>query len=142
MAEQETGPQAIERVFMALHPRVTIDGCLGWADFHPEAEHRGNPGWLHGGLAATLLDHVSARLAHSALGGPVVTGKLEIRYIRPVALMQGPYRVEASYQPPNPGRAIRYLVRVEASIRDRDGSLVEAKSMFVPRPEVQGHPNS
>ena len=126
---------------MALHPRVTIDGCLGWAEFYPEVEHRGNPGWLHGGLAATLLDHVSARVANSALGGPAVTGKLEVRYVRPVSLTRGPYRVEASYQPPKPGRTIRYLVRIEASIQDDEGPLVEASSMFVPRPELQGqHP--
>lgn len=133
--DSETGPEAIHRVFMALHPKVTIDGCVGWAVFEPEMEHRGNPGWLHGGLAATLLDHVSARLANSALGGPVVTGKLEIRYVRPVSLLAGPYRVEASYHQPKPGRSLRYLVRIRAAIVDDSGTLVEATSMFVPRPE-------
>ncbi len=131
----ETGPEAIHRVFMALHPKVAIDGCVGRALFEPEMEHRGNPGWLHGGLAATLLDHVSARLANSALGGPVVTGKLEIRYVRPVSLLAGPYRVEASYHQPKPGRSLRYLVRIKALILDDAGPLVEANSMFVPRPE-------
>jgi acyl-coenzyme A thioesterase PaaI-like protein len=134
----ETGPEAIERVFMALHPKVRIDGCEGWALFHPEVEHRGNPGWLHGGLAATLLDHVSARVANSALGGPAVTGKLEVRYVRPVPLSGGPFRVVASYEPPKPGRTLRYLVRIEAAIVDEAGNLVEASSMFVPRPEFQG----
>ncbi len=134
----ETGPEAIERVFMALHPKVQIDGCEGWALFYPEAEHRGNPGWLHGGLAATLLDHVSARVANSAFGGPAVTGKLEIRYVRPVPLSGGPFRVVASYEPPKAGRTIRYLVRIEAAIVNEDGNLVEASSMFVPRPDFQG----
>ncbi len=137
-AASETGPEAIERVFMALHPKVQIDGCEGWALFHPEAEHRGNPGWLHGGLAATLLDHVSARVANSAFGGPAVTGKLEVRYVRPVPLSGGPFRVVASYEPPKPGRTLRYLVRIEAAIADEAGNLVEASSMFVPRPEFQG----
>lgn len=134
---EESGPEAIHRVFMALHPSVEIDGCWGFALYEPEVEHRGNPGWLHGGMAATLLDHVSARVANAALGGPVVTGKLEIRYLRPVSLGAGPYRLEARYEPAKSGRSIRYLVRIEASISDESGPLVEASSLFVPRPDPQ-----
>lgn len=134
---EESGPEAIQRVFMALHPSVEIDGCSGSALYEPEVEHRGNPGWLHGGMAATLLDHVSARLANAALDGPVVTGKLEIRYLRPVSLAAGPYRLEARYEPAKSGRSIRYLVRIEASISDESGPLVEASSLFVPRPDPQ-----
>lgn len=133
----ETGPQAISRVFMALHPSVAIEGCRGTAIYTPEREHRGNPGWLHGGLAATLLDHVSARVAGAALGGPVVTGKLEVRYVRPVSLGEGPYSLTASYEPPKSGRPVRYLVRIDAMISDDQGCLVEASALFVPRPDAQ-----
>lgn len=138
--ELETGPEAISRVLRGLHPHVTIEGNSGRAVYEPEAEHRGNPGWLHGGFAATLLDHISARVAGAALGGSVVTGKLDLRYVRPVSLVDGPYELEASYKPAKPGRSIRYMVRVQASLRDAEGSLVEANSLFVPRPQTVASP--
>lgn len=119
---------------------MTIDGCVATALYEPEAEHRGNPGWLHGGFAATLLDHVSARAAGAALGGPVVTGKLDLRYSRPVSLAAGPYELEASFDAPRPGRTHRHLVRIVASISDSHGALVESTAIFVPRPPVVAQP--
>ena len=97
------------------------------ATFHPQAEHRGRPGWVHGGLAATVLDHVCAGAATSALGRPVVTGRLDLRYPQPVAIDGGPYRVEARPERPR-GRT----VRVVGAILDGAGRrLVEANSLFV-----------
>lgn len=117
----------VERVLLALHPEVTIDGLTATALFEPQPEHRGNVGWLHGGLAATVLDHVCARAAAAALGRRVVTGKLDLRYPKPVLLADGPYRVEATAE-----RSRGRMVRVEGAIVGHDGKpMVEARSLFV-----------
>ena len=117
----------LDRVMVALRPELEIDGrtASGW--FDPQPEHRGNVGWLHGGLAAYVLDHVCARAGAAALGQRVVTGRLDLRYPHPVLLGDGPYRVEATADVPR-GR----MVRVAGAIRSTDGvALVEAKSLFV-----------
>lgn len=124
----------LTRVLMALHPEVEVHGTRVVARFEPQPEHRGNPGWLHGGMAATVLDHVCARAGSAAMGRRVVTGTLELRYPHPVALDGGPYRVEAEAGEPR-GR----MVRVRGAIIDAGGrALVEAKGLFVVRPESLG----
>ena len=124
----------IDRVMMALYPTaeitVTDEGHVAVAAFHPQPEHRGNPGWLQGGLAATVLDHVSARAAAAALAARVVTGTLDLRYPHPVPLDGGPYRVQAVASGAR-GR----MVRVSAELTDADGrALVEARGLFLVRP--------
>lgn len=114
---------------MALHPEVTIDGRRATARFEPQPEHRGNPGWLHGGMAATVLDHVCARAAAAALGRKVVTGTLDLRYPQPIPLDGGPYLVEAEA-----AAARGRMVRVAGAILDAEGRpMVEAKALFVLR---------
>lgn len=127
-------PDPVGRVMMALYPEVVIDGSTARAHYQPQPEHRGNAGWLQGGLAATVLDHVCARAAAAVLGRRVVTGTLDLRYRHPVPLAEGPYRVEAQATPPsNPGRA--RAVRVAGAILDTQGRpLVEARALFVPHP--------
>ncbi len=126
----------IERVMGSLYPSAAISDVDGGgrravAEFHPQPEHRGNPGWLQGGLAATVLDHVCARAAAAALGKRVVTGTLELRYPRPVPIDDGPYRVEATTEPAR-GR----MVRVRGAVVDDAGRpMVEAKGLFLIRPE-------
>ncbi len=129
--DDEDATAALGRVFGSLHPDIEFDGATGHALYHPQPEHRGNPGWLHGGLAATLLDHIGARTAAQALGAPVVTGTLDLRYRRPVPLDGGPYRLTAT------ARSVRMrTVRVEAAIAAPDGSvMVEARSLFITRPD-------
>lgn len=122
----------VERVLLALHPAVEIVGRTATALFEPQPEHRGNAGWLHGGLAATVLDHVCARAGAAALGRRVVTGTLDLRYPRPVLLAGGPYRVEATAEEPRGGR----MVRVSGAILGHDGHpMVEARSLFVTLPD-------
>lgn len=118
----------ITRVFAALHPEVVVVDGVASATFDPQPEHRGNPGWLHGGMAATVLDHLCARTASAALGGVrVVTGTLDLRYPRPVLLADGPYRLWAEHDAAR-GR----MVRVRGAILGADDkSLVEAKAMFL-----------
>lgn len=131
MSEPDSEPQryseGVARVLGALHPKVTVEGRTVVASFEPQPEHRGNAGWLHGGLAATVLDHVCARAASAALGKRVVTGRLDLRYPHPVLLANGPYRVEATAEEPR-GR----MVRVSGAIIDQAGKpLVQAQSLFV-----------
>ncbi len=123
----DAGQTDLERVLLALHPTVEITGLTAVASFEPQPEHRGNPGWLHGGMAATVLDHVCARAGAAALGQRVVTGRLDLRYPQPVVLADGPYRVEATAEAPR-----RRMVRVAGAILDRQGRpMVEARSLFV-----------
>ncbi len=133
----EAGPEPtsdLDRVLLALYPSVVIEGRRGTARFDPQPEHRGNPGWLQGGLAATVLDHTCARVASAALGHRVVTATLDLRYPHPVALGLGPYRVEAEAAEPR-GR----LVRVTGGLLDGEGrALVQAKGLFVIRPDADG----
>jgi len=96
--------------------------------FHPLPEHRGKRGWLHGGLAATVLDHVCARAASAALGQPVVTGRLDTRYREPVLLAAGPYRVVAEAERPR-SKTVRVTGAIERRVDGR--VLVETRSLFV-----------
>ena len=117
----------LARVFAALHPVVTQAAGRTSAVFEPQPEHRGNPGRLHGGMAATVLDHVSARCAAIALGQRVVTARLDLRYRHPIPLDGGPYTVEAEASPPR-----RRTVQVRAAILGQNRRrLVEGRSLFV-----------
>jgi acyl-coenzyme A thioesterase PaaI-like protein len=123
----------------ALRPSIEIERggdadstWNGWGLYRPEPEHRGNPGWLHGGLAATILDHVCARVAAAAIGHRVVTGRLDLRYRRPVVLDDGPFPVTATATD-----ARTRTVKVRGAIKDRAGLvLVEASALFVVNPEL------
>lgn len=122
----------VERVMGALYPTVTIDrnkdgAVVGSALFHPQPEHQGAPGWMQGGLSATVLDSFLARLASAALEMKVVTGTLDLRYPFPVPLSGGPYRVVGSSEQPR-----TRTVRVSAAIVEgADKPLVEATGLFV-----------
>jgi len=124
----ETG----ERIMRALYPEVTTTGEIGSivsgvAEFCPELEHVGAPGWVQGGLSATVLDYFCARLASAGLGMKVATGTLDMRYRQPVLLLGGPYRVEGSTESPR-----SKTVRVQGAIMGADGRpLVEASGLFV-----------
>lgn len=124
----ETG----ERIMRALYPTVEVMGSHGGAvsgvaHFSPQPEHVGAPGWVQGGLSATVLDYVCARLASAALGMKVATGTLDLRYRQPVLLLGGPFRIEGETETPR-----SKTVRVFAAIVDANGRpLVEASGLFV-----------
>ena len=123
----EAGNDRLRRVLLGLHPEVSTDGMTGSARFEPLPEHRGAPGWVHGGFLATVLDHFCARIARTALGGPVATGTLDLRYRQPVLLDGGPYQLEGTAEPPR-GRT----VHVRATILGPEGrARTEAKGLFV-----------
>ena len=55
------------------------------AEFTPGDEHQGYPGVVHGGIVTALLDEVLGRAAIAAERW-VVTGRLNIRFRRPIPL--------------------------------------------------------
>lgn len=87
--------------------------------------YEGPPGYLHGGIIATLLDEAMSKSVR-ARGIIAMTRRLEVEYLRPVP-SGTPMRIE--------GRVIRSDSRkhwVEAKILDEGGTaLAEAKGLFI-----------
>lgn len=123
---------ATTRIVRALYPLVTTTGepgsvCSGEAMFEPQPEHAGAPGWVQGGLSATVLDFFCARLAGAALSMGVATATFDLRYRQPVLIDGGPYRVSGSSEQPR-----SKTVHVKGAILSADGHpLVEARGLFV-----------
>ena len=101
------------------------------ARFEPTAGHRGPPGFLHGGIAATVLDETMASVGWAMDGVPCVTATLELKYRRPVPLDGRPIRIEAWRE-----RAeARRMQRVRGRLLLEDGTVcVEATGIFVQSP--------
>ncbi len=123
---------ATRRIMAALYPVVTTTGgsgspAHGEAWFEPQAEHVGAPGWVQGGLSATVLDYFCARIASAALEMKVATGTLDLRYRQPVLLDGGPYRIAGETEQPR-----SKSVRARGAILSREGRpLIEASGLFV-----------
>ena len=85
----------------------------------------GHPGYLHGGVIATLLDEAMSK-AVRARGSTSMTRKMEVDYLRPVP-SEKPLRLE--------GRIVRDEPRkhwAEARILNEKGKvLAEAKGFFI-----------
>ena len=96
--------------------------------FRPEAAHAGRPGFVHGGLAATLLDETMAALSWATDRVHSVTATLSLRYRLPVPLDVGPLRMEAWYADARERRVRKVLGRLVLP----DGTAaVEATGLFV-----------
>jgi len=96
--------------------------------FTPMAAHRGRPGYLHGGLAAVVLDETMAALGWATDGIHTVTATLELKYRHPVPLDGRPLRIEAWRGRPEPRR----VQQVHGRILLGDGTAaVEATGLFV-----------
>jgi uncharacterized protein (TIGR00369 family) len=100
------------------------DGAVVCLPTIPES-FEGPPGYLHGGIIATLLDETMSKTVR-ARGLKAVTGRMEIDYRRPVR-SAAPIRLE--------GRLLRSEGRkhwTEARILDARGHvLAEAKGIFI-----------
>ncbi len=95
--------------------------------------HEGPPGLVHGGVVATLLDHVLARAVRAA-GRGGLTGTLTVRYRRPVPL--GVPLLLTAEAGESSGRRTTATARL-ATEDDPDTALVEAEGLFVAlRPET------
>ena len=93
----------------------------------------GHPGYLHGGIIATLLDEAMSKGVR-ALGKPAMTRKMEVDYLRPV-----PSGVAIRIE----GRVVRSEQRkhwAEARILNAEGNtLAEASGLFIeisPKPSA------
>lgn len=134
--DQETIDRAVAaettRIMRGLYPEVITTGgpgrpCSGEAMFQPQPEHAGAPGWMQGGLSATVLDFFCARLAGASLSMGVATATLDLRYRQPVLIDGGPYRISGSTEQPR-----SKSVHVRGAILSADGHpLVEADALFV-----------
>lgn len=98
--------------------------------FTPDPAHQGYGGVVHGGLVATVLDEVMARLVWEA-DGPAATARLEIRYRKPMPTAT-PIEVR--------GRIVSQRGRryeTSAVARLADGTvLAEATGTFMRMPDV------
>lgn len=98
------------------------------ATFVPRSVHRGGPGVLHGGLAATALDETMAALGWVKDRVHCVTATLEVRYRLPVPIDGSTLTVEAWRE----REESRRRQRVHGRLLLADGSVaVEASGIFV-----------
>ena len=100
------------------------------ATFRPRPDHRGVPGFLHGGVAATVLDETMASLGWMLDGVHCVTATLELKYRKPVSL-DGALRIEAWREDPAPKRRHRVLGRI---LTPAGIVAVEASGIFISVP--------
>ena len=101
------------------------------ARFDPKPGHRGPPGFLHGGIAATVLDETMASVGWAMDDVPCVTATLELKYRKPVPLDGRPIRIEAWRDRIEP----RKMQRVQGRLLLEDGTVcVEASGIFVQAP--------
>jgi len=84
----------------------------------------GHPGYLHGGIIATLLDEAMSK-AVRAKAKPSMTRKIEVEFLRPVP-SDAPLRIEGRVV-----RSDRHKHWTEARILDEKQTvLAEAKGLF------------
>jgi uncharacterized protein (TIGR00369 family) len=87
--------------------------------------YEGPPGYVHGGIIATLLDEAMSKSVR-ALGRTAMTRKMDVEYIRPVPSGQQ-IRIE--------GRVLRSELRkhwAEAHISNAEGAvLAKAAGLFI-----------
>ena len=105
------------------------DRCV--AMFRPLTQHRGVPGFLHGGLAATVLDETMASLGFMLDGVHCVTATLDLKYRKPVPLANAELRIESWRDDLSPKRRHRVYGRLLLA----DGTVaVEASGIFISVP--------
>jgi len=115
-----------ERNPIGLKLRFRWDGEAYLTEFTARPEYAGWAGIEHGGLLATVLDEVMARLLWEK-GHQALTAKLEVRYHRPVALGESLTVVGRIT------RASRRAVETHAEARGSDGAVVaEATAISLP----------
>ncbi len=110
---------------LGLHLSFAMEDGKVSAPFTPQAEHQGWPGFMHGGLVATMLDEAMGWVTMSH-GIWAVTGKINIRYRDPVPLFK-PVNVVGLIEK-NRGR----WVTVRAEVRSDEGVVLsEAEAIFM-----------
>lgn len=99
----------------------------------PDAGWSGAPGFLHGGMAAALLDDCMGGLSHALDRIATITATLDLRFRRPVPLDGHPVRVEAWRE----SQELRRRTRVHGRLLLPDGAAaVEATALMVSTDQV------
>ncbi len=111
-----------------IAPPIVIDMSdegVARSEFVLSAVYEGYPGFVHGGVAAMILDQLAGAVA-AATGRPGMTAGLDLRYRRPTP--HGvPLVADARIQ-----EIDRRKTMIRACIRGTDGRVtVEATAMFV-----------
>ncbi|WP_275571245.1 PaaI family thioesterase [Mycolicibacterium vanbaalenii] len=111
----------------AIAPPMRIehepDGTC-WSEFTLGPAYEGPPGWVHGGIAALVLDHLLGEVASDGLTQPRFTGTISLRYLRGTPL--GPLRAEAFVE-----RSEGAKTFARGYLMDADGVTVEADGVFI-----------
>jgi len=106
---------------------LTPDGSVVSLPIIPDT-FEGHPGYLHGGIIATLLDEAMSK-AVRAQAKPSMTRKIEVEYLRPVPSGKS-LRIEGRVV-----RSDRHKHWAEARILDEKGTtLAEANGLFIEVP--------
>jgi acyl-coenzyme A thioesterase PaaI-like protein len=110
---------------VGLHLSFRMEDGEVRAPFTPQAEHQGWPGFMHGGLVATMLDEAMGWVTMGH-GIWAVTGKINVRYRDPVPLFQ-PVVVVGMIE-----KNRRSWVTVRAEVRSAEGVVLsEADAIFM-----------
>ena len=129
MGDEREGTTGENPLGLGLVFRKEAPGLV--ATFEPKSHHRGPPGFLHGGIAATVLDETMASVGWAMDNVPCVTATLELKYRKPVPLDGRPIRIEAWRERVEP----RKMQRVQGRLLLEDGTVcVEASGIFVQAP--------
>ena len=113
---------------LGLGLRFWLAGERLVARLEPRPEHRGPPGYMHGGMAAAVLDEVMASLGWALDKTPCVTAKLELKYRKGVPLDGGAVRVEAWRERSEARRTQKVSGRI---VLPDESVAVEAAGLFV-----------
>jgi acyl-coenzyme A thioesterase PaaI-like protein len=95
-----------------------------WSEFTLSGAYEGPPGWVHGGIAALVLDHILGEAASDGLTQPKFTGTITLRYLRGTPL--GPLRAEAFIE-----RTEGVKTFARGYLSDAEGTTVEAEGIFI-----------
>ncbi len=110
---------------IGLHLSFQMEDGEVRAPFTPQAEHQGWPGFMHGGLVATMLDEAMGWVTMSH-GIWAVTGKINVRYREPIPVFQ-PVTVVGLIE-----KNRRKWTLVRAEIRSLEGDVLsEADAIFM-----------
>ena len=127
-------PEGLHLHFHIDHATITAH-----ADFSLTELHQGAPGFIHGGIIATLLDEAASKL-NRPLGLLAMTRHLDVDYLRPAPL-HTPLRI-ASRHLRREGRKLFH----ESTLTTPDGAvLATGKLLFIVIPDdllpphIRGH---
>jgi len=85
--------------------------------FKLSAEYQGGPGFIHGGIIATVLDEAMGKVSRFR-GVRAVTAELNVEYLKPVSV-DAPLLIEA-YEVEKTGRNLHFV----GEIRNQAGDLL------------------